>query len=55
LKLLSGNLLAGGIGRSRSETRFEPLLRLAAELQVDAAAFQFSDLPGGCSGCSGWA
>jgi hypothetical protein len=40
LTVLSGNLLAGGIGRSRSETRFEPLLRLAAELQVDAAAFQ---------------
>lgn len=40
LTLLSGNLLAGGIGRSRTETRFEPLLRLAAELQPDLAAFQ---------------
>lgn len=40
LTLLSGNLLAGGIGRSRTERRFEPLLRIAAELQPDAAAFQ---------------
>jgi endonuclease/exonuclease/phosphatase family metal-dependent hydrolase len=40
LALLSGNLLAGGIGRSRTETRFEPLLRLAAELRPDVAAFQ---------------
>ena len=40
LTLLSGNLLAGGIGRSRTETRFEPMLRLAAALQPDIAAFQ---------------
>jgi hypothetical protein len=40
LTLLSGNLLAGGIGRSRTETRFKPLLRIAADLKADAAAFQ---------------
>ncbi len=36
LTLLSGNLLSGGSGRSRTETRFEPSLRIAAELQARA-------------------
>jgi hypothetical protein len=55
LTILSANLLAGGIGRSRTGKRFEALLDRLADLQPDVAAFQFSDLPGECSGCSGGA
>lgn len=40
IRLLTGNLLSGGVGRSRGETRFEPLMRTAAALDVDVACFQ---------------
>ncbi len=40
ISLLSANLLAGGIGRSRTEQRFAPLLEALAEQEPDVLALQ---------------
>ena len=40
LTVLSGNLLAGGVGRSRRETRFENLMAVADSLRPDVFAAQ---------------
>lgn len=40
LTLLSGNLLAGGVGRSGTEARFEPLIHAAIEQAPDIVCFQ---------------
>ena len=40
LTVMSANLLAGGIGRSRSENRFPKLMRHIAELRPDVFAAQ---------------
>ena len=40
IRLLTGNLLSGGVGRSRGESRFEPLMKIAAAQDADLACFQ---------------
>jgi endonuclease/exonuclease/phosphatase family metal-dependent hydrolase len=40
ITLLSANLLAGGIGRSRREERFAPLMAIAAQQRADIYAVQ---------------
>lgn len=40
IRLLTGNLLSGGVGRSRGESRFEPLMQIAAAQDADLACFQ---------------
>jgi endonuclease/exonuclease/phosphatase family metal-dependent hydrolase len=40
ITVLSGNLMAGGIGRSRQETRFKHLMAAAAQQCADVVCFQ---------------
>jgi endonuclease/exonuclease/phosphatase family metal-dependent hydrolase len=40
VRVLTGNLLSGGVGRSRTEDRFDALMEVAAAQDADIACFQ---------------